>query len=126
MASSKGMAVTTALAVLLALCVAPYAPGGVPLVVAAKAPASRYAEAREAWRPKVPKPKRGASPHQKETEERRPNRSDRRVIPWVSVAILVIILFFFRSFAAPFFDPLVRCDMCAIFNQLVNCHSKHH
>lgn len=33
--------------------------------------------------------------------------SDRRVIPWVSIAILMNILFFFRSFAAPFFDPLV-------------------
>ena len=113
MASSKGMA-TTALAALLALCVAPYAPGGAPLFVAAATPRYAAAEAREqreAWRPKVPKPKRGASPHQKErAEERRPNRSDRRVIPWVSVAILVIILFFFRSFAAPFFDPLVRCE----------------
>jgi hypothetical protein len=33
--------------------------------------------------------------------------NDRRVIPWVSIAILLNILFFFRSIAAPFFDPLV-------------------
>ena len=32
---------------------------------------------------------------------------DRQVIPWVSIAVLLNILFFFRSFAAPFFDPLV-------------------
>ena len=36
------------------------------------------------------------------------DRSDRRrVMPWVSIAILMNVLFFFRSFAAPFFDPLV-------------------
>ena len=40
-------------------------------------------------------------------EEGQPSSSDRRVIPWVSIAILMNILFFFRSFAAPFFDPLV-------------------
>jgi hypothetical protein len=34
-------------------------------------------------------------------------QTDRRVIPWVSIAILLNILFFFRSIAAPFFDPLV-------------------
>lgn len=33
--------------------------------------------------------------------------ADRQVIPWVSIAVLLNILFFFRSFAAPFFDPLV-------------------
>lgn len=31
----------------------------------------------------------------------------RRVVPWLSIVVLVNILFFFRSFAAPFFDPLV-------------------
>ena len=31
----------------------------------------------------------------------------RRVVPWISIVALVNILFFFRSFAAPFFDPLV-------------------
>ena len=37
------------------------------------------------------------------------HRSDkRRVMPWLSVTILIFILIFFRSFAAPFFDPLVR------------------
>jgi hypothetical protein len=40
--------------------------------------------------------------------------SDRRVIPWVSIAILLNILFFFRSFAAPFFDPLVSCTISAL------------
>ena len=35
------------------------------------------------------------------------DHSDRRVIPWVSIAVLIKFLFFFRSFAAPFFDPLV-------------------
>mmetsp|Transcript_16000 Transcript_16000/g.29014 ORF Transcript_16000/g.29014 Transcript_16000/m.29014 type:complete len:902 (-) Transcript_16000:1417-4122(-) len=37
---------------------------------------------------------------------KRQGESDRRVIPWMSIAILMNILFFFRSFAAPFFDPL--------------------
>ncbi len=30
-----------------------------------------------------------------------------RVMPWVSIGVLLIFLFSFRSFAAPFFDPLV-------------------
>jgi len=31
---------------------------------------------------------------------------ERRVMPWVSITVLLIFLFSFRSFAAPFFDPL--------------------
>lgn len=38
-------------------------------------------------------------------------QTDRRVIPWVSIAILLNILFFFRSIAAPFFDPLVSMPL---------------
>ena len=38
----------------------------------------------------------------------------RRVVPWLSIVVLVNILFFFRSFAAPFFDPLVSINrLCA-------------
>jgi len=37
--------------------------------------------------------------------------TDRRVIPWVSIAVLLNILFFFRSIAAPFFDPLVSTNI---------------
>jgi hypothetical protein len=47
-------------------------------------------------------------------EEEQPSASDRRVIPWVSIAILMNILFFFRSFAAPFFDPLVSFALIII------------
>eukprot|EP00580_Thalassiosira_gravida_P018562 CAMPEP_0201659352 /NCGR_PEP_ID=MMETSP0494-20130426/2169_1 /ASSEMBLY_ACC=CAM_ASM_000839 /TAXON_ID=420259 /ORGANISM="Thalassiosira gravida, Strain GMp14c1" /LENGTH=1330 /DNA_ID=CAMNT_0048136815 /DNA_START=37 /DNA_END=4029 /DNA_ORIENTATION=- len=40
-------------------------------------------------------------------QQQPPQHSDRRrVIPWVSIIVLMTILFFFRSFAAPFFDPL--------------------
>lgn len=46
--------------------------------------------------------------------------SDRRVIPWVSIAILMNILFFFRSFAAPFFDPLVSGHVSIL--SLILCH----
>ena len=37
----------------------------------------------------------------------KPYSDRRRVVPWISIVVLVNILFFFRSFAAPFFDPLV-------------------
>ena len=45
-------------------------------------------------------------------------QTDRRVIPWVSIAILLNILFFFRSIAAPFFDPLVSSASCPFLCQL--------
>ncbi len=44
--------------------------------------------------------------------------TDRRVIPWVSIAILLNILFFFRSIAAPFFDPLVSRASCPFLCQI--------
>ncbi|KAL7552792.1 hypothetical protein ACHAWF_016043, partial [Thalassiosira exigua] len=43
-------------------------------------------------------------PSPSERRGRRPEK--RRVVPWISVAVLLTVLFFFRSFAAPFFDPL--------------------
>ena len=48
----------------------------------------------------------------------------RRVLPWISIVVLVNILFFFRSFAAPFFDPLV--SLCISYVLLLfNCLSSH-
>jgi hypothetical protein len=44
---------------------------------------------------------------QKLQKQQQQSTTDRRVIPWVSIAVLLNILFFFRSIAAPFFDPLV-------------------
>jgi biopolymer transport protein ExbD len=44
---------------------------------------------------------------QQQQKQRQQSTTDRRVIPWVSIAVLLNILFFFRSIAAPFFDPLV-------------------
>jgi hypothetical protein len=45
--------------------------------------------------------------HQQQQKQQQQSTTDRRVIPWVSIAVLLNILFFFRSIAAPFFDPLV-------------------
>ena len=44
---------------------------------------------------------------QQQKQKLQQSTTDRRVIPWVSIAVLLNILFFFRSIAAPFFDPLV-------------------
>ena len=54
--------------------------------------------------------------HPSENPKRRGDTSDRRVIPWVSVAVLLNFLFFFRSVAAPFFDPLVRVFHAGVAN----------
>ncbi|KAL7520746.1 hypothetical protein ACHAWX_005456 [Stephanocyclus meneghinianus] len=43
---------------------------------------------------------------QQQQSRQKDDTGDRRVIPWVSIAVLLNFLFFFRSFAAPFFDPL--------------------
>ncbi|KAL7538174.1 hypothetical protein ACHAXR_008335 [Thalassiosira sp. AJA248-18] len=42
----------------------------------------------------------------KHTEKQLDDHSERRVMPWMSFVLLMIILFLFKSFAAPFFDPL--------------------
>ena len=33
-------------------------------------------------------------------------KDGKKVMPWISIVLLLKILFFFRSFASPFFDPL--------------------
>ena len=45
----------------------------------------------------------------------------RRVVPWISIFALVNILFFFRSFAAPFFDPLVSLCISSCVLLLIYC-----
>jgi hypothetical protein len=49
----------------------------------------------------------GGQQQQQQKQKLQQSTTDRRVIPWVSIAVLLNILFFFRSIAAPFFDPLV-------------------
>jgi len=75
----------------------------------AKATPSHAATAVEA-RVLERKKNRRSSSELKQPQKKRPQvpheHSDRRVMPWVSIVILMNILFFFRSFAAPFFDPL--------------------
>jgi hypothetical protein len=48
---------------------------------------------------------------QQQKQKQQQSTTDRRVIPWVSIAVLLNILFFFRSIAAPFFDPLVSTNI---------------
>lgn len=48
---------------------------------------------------------------QQKQSRQKDDTGDRRVIPWVSIAVLLNFLFFFRSFAAPFFDPLVSLSL---------------
>jgi hypothetical protein len=51
---------------------------------------------------------------QQQQSRQKDDTGDRRVIPWVSIAVLLNFLFFFRSFAAPFFDPLVRISIIVL------------
>lgn len=53
----------------------------------------------------------GGQQQQQQKQKLQQSTTDRRVIPWVSIAVLLNILFFFRSIAAPFFDPLVSTNI---------------
>lgn len=53
---------------------------------------------------------------QQQQQKLQRSTTDRRVIPWVSIAVLLNILFFFRSIAAPFFDPLVSTILTYLYD----------
>ena len=62
---------------------------------------------------------RHLSERRQQYPETQHEHADRRVMPWVSMMVLLIFLSLFRSFAAPFFDPLVS-KICTIFLFLFN------
>lgn len=66
---------------------------------------------------KLPKSRKGLKLNDETVDDKMHGK--RRVMPWVSIAVLLIFLVSFRSFAAPFFDPLVS----APGRGFVNCHA---
>lgn len=87
------------------------ASGGAKYYAVTTAPSLYFASASTAEAKRLPVQTKNLLPtkiqhrHQQNSQH---EHHERRVIPWVSIAVLLNFLFFFRSFAAPFFDPLVR------------------
>jgi len=87
---------------------------GLSLDIAAAAPsyAATNVEAKKVREKNRRQTSKGRLPYSKRErvgvqEQQQLDHYDHRAMPWASIVILISILFFFRSFAAPFFDPLV-------------------
>mmetsp|Transcript_868 Transcript_868/g.1806 ORF Transcript_868/g.1806 Transcript_868/m.1806 type:complete len:1249 (-) Transcript_868:19-3765(-) len=103
----QSSATVTIVLLLIALSNKPIERSAVAAIPPIQAEATTLAEARVLNR-KSKKNHQTEPPysHSKKNTFQEPRDSDRRVVPWISIAVLMNILFFFRSFAAPFFDPL--------------------
>ena len=78
------------------------------MMVMAEAKAASVAEQKNQRAPKKKRRRRKIAPSDKSWVPDADADGQKVTMSWLSIVMLLNILFFFRSFAAPFFDPLVR------------------